>query len=147
MSSGKYATPLSLTLKPSRIATIFYSLSALATLALIVFISVSVEFKLLLISAVLALWIYSLLKERQMLPTLSVSSLSWDDGNRWRLTTPSQIAREASLLSDSVCFPSIVILNFKVNGQYGVTSVVLFNDSTNPESLRKLRVRLQVQAF
>jgi len=146
MSSRKYATPLSLRRNPSRIAACLYVSITGFTVILILFIPLPAVAEVALIAIVLGSLVYALSREWNLLAQRSIQSLTWFDGNQWQLEMADQQKLQATLLADSVNLPYLVILNFRVAGQYWPITLILYRDSCFEEALRQLRVRLRVQA-
>ncbi len=87
--------------------------------------------------------LYVMLCEWQHLPS-AIRRVHWQEGNHWILENGQTQKFEAVLLADSINLPYLVILNFKIRDKFWVKSVVLFQDSLDSESFRRLRVRLKI---
>ena len=146
MSYRKYATPLSLTLKPSRLATLFYSTVALSTVIFSFFIPIATLYQWLTVVFIVFTLIYILSVEWRLLEKLSIGKVTWKEENYWQLETSAGEVVEAELIGDSLNTLYLVVLNFRIEGRRRAKSVVLFQDSADEELLRKLRVRLKVQS-
>ena len=146
MSYRKYATPLSLTLKPSRLATFFYSVVALSTAMFCFFLPIESIYQWGLVICIALTSDYILLVEWRQLKNISIGKITWQEENYWQLETSAGEVVEAELIGDSLNTLYLVVLNFRIEGRRRAKSVVLFQDSADEELLRKLRVRLKVQS-
>jgi hypothetical protein len=68
---------------------------------------------------------------------------AWDTQGTWELTIRSGECLQARLLPDSFVSSPLVVLNFQLGRR---RSLVLTPDNTDPELLRRLRVRLRLQS-
>lgn len=144
MSSKKYATPLRLELKPSRVLFLVLLVLHLAALALTYYLFSNV-FLLLFIAALLIFSGYFVLAGAALKKTSSaVVKLVWDANNEWILETKVGETLNAELMRDSYINSFITVLIFKCEGRMLNTHVVLLKDNVDVNTFRRLRVRLKV---
>ena len=161
MSSKKYATPLRLEIKPSKILLLFLLGIHLVALILIYFLEftlfLSISFyTFIILSAYFVINKYALLNSSK-----AIVKLIWDTNNEWILEAKNGETIQAELKQDSYIHPFISILIFncrqdgvqanagKFTGFYklklGFTcNVILLKDNVNENDFRRLRVRLKV---
>jgi hypothetical protein len=144
MSSGKYAAPLHLELRPSRRLAVWLgvlhattaSVVFLAPLPLLAQVALST---VLIASALRSVRVHALHKGRR-----AVTMLVWDADDRWWLRCSQGDEQAATLLGDSLVQPLLMVLNFRIDGTRRRVSVVLLSDSLPAELLRQLRARLRI---
>ena len=144
MSSTKYAQPLRLHPKPSRILISLLSAGHLGAVLVLIPLDLPLLVKLL-IAAVLAvsLWV-ALRKQPGSVAEGGVRSLIWQADGQWLLETADGEQWPATLHQSTYVHPWMVVLNFRQEGKPGLLSVVLAPDSLDAETFRELRVRLKV---
>jgi len=71
----------------------------------------------------------------------AITALEWRADGSWLLTARNGNNMNLALKADSYVHPALVILNFSGAG-YRLFSVVLFRDSLDDDSFRRLRLRL-----
>lgn len=144
MSFNKYAAPLRLDLQPSRRLALLLGGTHLGALMLLPFLPLPVVLQLG-IGAVIALSLRHALGRYAFLSASpAITGLLWDAKGVWVLETRGGSQLAAQLQTDSVVQPGLVILNFRLE-ERGRRSVVMLADSADPESLRRLRVRLRLE--
>ncbi len=74
----------------------------------------------------------------------AVTELHWDGAEVWTLIGPDGRPQTAKLHGSSYLQPWVVILNFSIGGWIGRT-VLLLEDSVEPEQLRRLSARLRLR--
>lgn len=72
----------------------------------------------------------------------AIVAAAWLGDGRWRLRRRDGVEQEARLLPDSYVHPWLTVLNFRAARR---CSLVLPWDSLDPETFRRLRVRLQLE--
>jgi len=165
MSSNEYATPLTLNLTTSRLATsiIFFVHVAAALLILLVPISAVIK-SLIVIFVLFSLWDIS--KRVLLTKPDSITQIVWGTDNNWTLSTHDGEIRHATLLPSTYVHEWMTALNFKlrsnqlmsnklmsnkkprVNAEYcRFYSCVILPDSIDADVLRRLRVRLRLAQY
>lgn len=92
----------------------------------------------LLISAVMSACRYVLFRGAK-----SVSSVVCEDGESWSLETVEG-QRLTGRLINGTCFqPWLVVMSFKVEGEFRPWSLLLMADSTDSTTFRRLQVKLR----
>ncbi len=145
MSSLKYATPLHLELKPSRLllALLCFMYGGAALVLLI--IPIPVWFSVFLIFLV-ALDLYLQINLHVLMRSKkSVVRLIWLESHQWKIFDCNGECVEGALIGQSYLHTGLVVLRFKTITKKR-RAVIVFIDSMASESHRKLRVRLRLQA-
>lgn len=73
----------------------------------------------------------------------SITELIWDINGKWRLLAQDGKRLNVRLLGSTYLHTRIVVLNFDVDGSK--RSFILLPDALDPDTFRKLRVRLQIE--
>jgi hypothetical protein len=141
MSSPSYALPLRLERRSSR-----YLLTALVGvhgLALLVIPPLPVAWwiKVPVALAIAAQWFVTWRRQLALTSPLAVKGLVWTGENTWELFGADGASRKAKLLPGAYIHPLLVILRFLTEDKHKC-AVVLPRDSLDPDSHRRLRVRL-----
>lgn len=89
--------------------------------------------------------VYTLNQHVLMRDPDTVSELIWDSNGDWRLIARNGTSINAQLLKSTYLHAKIVILNFVVNSRN--RSIILLPDALDPDSFRRLRVRMQLEKF
>lgn len=76
----------------------------------------------------------------------AVRRLVWQADGSWLLEDTGRQMHAAQLLPSSYLHPRLVLLNFRLEDSGRRRNVLLLTDSLDPECLRRLRVRLRVEA-
>jgi len=71
----------------------------------------------------------------------AITALEWRADGSWLLTARNGINMSPALKADSYVHPALVILNFSGTGNR-LLSIVLFRDSLDHDTFRRLRLRL-----
>lgn len=143
MSSPKYAAPLRLKPRPSaRLAALLLlahgaALIILPTLALPVWLIAG------LAGGVIANFYLTFTTHVLRRGKRALVQLVWEEDGRWTLTTGNGEDIEARLLPGSYVHPWLVILNFACGRRK--RSAVLFPDALDPDTFRRLLVRLKIE--
>ncbi|EDZ67956.1 protein YgfX [Nitrosococcus oceani] len=144
MSSPKYAAPLYLKRYPSRTLVVYLVAVHGGVLALLPRLALSWELSILLSSAVIASFYLSLRGQALLLSSKAVVQIFWDSDNVWYLRRRNGREYIGKLLPGCFVGSRLVVLNFVLGAWWQRTSVVLLSDNVDPESLRRLRVRLRI---
>ncbi len=145
MSSLKYATPLHLDLKPSRILLVLLCFMYGGAVLVLLIIPVAGWLSFLLIFLVV-LSLYSQINLHILRKSKkSVLYLVWLEGDQWRIVGNDKKSIDGVLLGRSYLHTGLVVLRFKTVTKEKRIAIV-FIDSVTPEAHRKLRVRLRLQA-
>ncbi len=144
MKSAALYSPLRLQPQSSRrLALYLLSIHALAALSLLaVPMPLWLKPGLLLLLAGSLDWSYRMQVKRSA--QASIVDALWDGEGHWELTLRSGERIQAELLPDSFITLSLVVLNFSTS-RWRRRSLVLTTDNTDPDLLRKLRVRLRLE--
>ena len=92
----------------------------------------------LLFSAVMSARRYILLSGSR-----SISRVICEDGESWSLETAQGRTMTGTLVGGTCFQPWLVVMNFRVEGEFRSWPVVLMNDSTDSTSFRRLQVKLR----
>ena len=140
MSSARSAPPISLELIPSRIFLIGAALSHLLAAASLfaVDLPVGVMAALALLIAASLIFVYACYGHARS--PWFIARATWSSDGQWTLRGAD--GREQSArLQGYYLHPQLVILNFSL-GRFRRRSLVLLPDASDPEAIRRLRVRL-----
>jgi toxin CptA len=121
-----------------------YGLFFVASFVVINLIQVHSILKLLIVSSVLiyGFFIWQLITQQSK---HSILSFHLQPDGKWIIQTRSQLYHAAEMLSDSIVTATIMILKFRLPGQYWTRSCVLLPDSLTATAFRHLLVRLRNQ--
>lgn len=134
--------PLTLELNPSRTLAALLVLAHGGALALLVLLPLAWWARVLLTGALLcSLWL-TLNRHALRRGESAITRLVWENDDTWLLMRADGKEQRAQLKPGSYASPRLVILNFDAGRR--PLSVVLLPDAADTESLRKLRVRLQM---
>ncbi|MCL4316389.1 MAG: hypothetical protein M1527_06075 [Gammaproteobacteria bacterium] len=134
--------PLNLELNPSRTLAALLVLAHGGALALLVLLPLAWWARVLLIGALLcSLWL-TLNRHALRRGESAITRLVWENDDTWLLMRADGKEQRVQLKPGSYVSPRLVILNFDAG--WWPLSVVLLPDAADTESLRKLRVRLQM---
>jgi hypothetical protein len=140
MSPQKYATPLQITLTPSRRLAILFALMVFGALFLPFTVPLHWLLRLLIVAGIATIT-YSSYKSH--FGARRIVGLLWDEEGEWKLTCADGTEHRGTLRGDSVIASGVMLLNYNVGSR--VISTVLFPDVSDGETLRRLRVRLQLE--
>ncbi len=145
MSSGAYAAPLRLELRPSRVlATLLCALHAVAMLSVLP-LSLEWWWRSALLSVVFLSLVHVLRRQALLAGANAVRGLLWESEGSWLLTLGDGRSCAAQLLPGAFVHPWLVVLNFKLeDAWWGSRAVVLCADGLDGQSHRRLRVRLRL---
>lgn len=147
MSSRAYAAPQRFECRPSRFLLI--AAGGVHVLALLVLPTLPLAWwiQLPVVMAVMAQGL--VIWRRYGMPTApqAIKRLVWIDANRWELLGGDGMRHEAALQPGAYIHPWLVILRFSLGeGDKRSCTAVLPRDSLDPDSHRRLRVRLRLQS-
>ena len=141
-ANARHLPDFTVALRPSRCLLVVggavHVLAAIAVLIAALPIGLKVVFSLGLALSLAWFWAcYGLRRWRNY-----IARITWVDG-RWRLENGVGALLAAELI-DGYSHPSVVILNFRLETKRR-RSLTLLPDSTDPDSLRRLRVFLRIR--
>ena len=144
MSYQESVVPLRIKPRRSRILTgfIIFTHGGAVPLSLM---SLPLWAGLVLSSGIVCSLVYTLNRHVLMHGRNAITDLIWDSNGDWRLLTRDGGNHDARLLKSSYLHARMVVLNFAVDGRN--RSVILLSDSLDPETFRKLRVRMQLEQY
>lgn len=144
MSSTKYAQPLRLKPKPSRILIGLLTVGHLGAIAVLFPLDFPLIIKLLIAVVLLVSLVVAWRKQPGKVGEGGVQTLTWKADGDWLLETVDGESLTATLHESTYVHPWLVVLNFRQEGKRGLLSFALAPDSLDRETLRELRVRLKV---
>jgi len=144
MSSTKYAQPLRLKPRASRILMSLLALGHLGALAILFPLDLPLSVKLLIAAALVLSLFVAWKKQPGKVGEGGVQLLTWQTDGEWLLETGDAQQFTATLHESTYVHPWLVVLNFKRDGQRGLLSFALAPDALDKETFRELRVRLKV---
>ena len=86
--------------------------------------------------------VYSLNRHVLMTVDDAITELTWESNGEWLVVMRNGTRLSAQLLQSAYLHARLVILNFALNGRN--RSVILLPDTLDPDTFRRLRVRLQL---
>jgi len=135
------SAPLYLELRPSRIFALVLLVIHLGAVGCLLMVPLPWPVRVVAAGTVLFSFRYTLFRRALLRHDKSVTALLWDDLGEWKLFFSS--GEEAARLEPDTFVSSwLVVLNFSAASATGRHSVVIFPDSLDRESFRRLRVRL-----
>lgn len=144
MSSTKYAQPLRLEPKASRILISLLIAGHLGAIAILFPLDLSVSIKAVVAVILLVSLVIALSKQPGRVGEKGVQTLVWQADGDWLLETVGGEQLKASLHESTYVHPWLVVLNFRQEDKPGMLSFTLPPDSLDAEIFRELRVRLKV---
>jgi hypothetical protein len=144
MSSTKYAQPLRLNPKPSRILLGLLTVGHLGAIAVLLPLDFPLIIKLLIVVVLLVSLVVAWRKQPGKVGEGGVKTLIWKADGDWLLETIDGESLNATLHESTYVHPWLVVLNFRQEGKQGLLSFVLAPDALDHEIFRELRVRLKV---
>lgn len=137
--SVKYATPLHLDLKRSKIFDLYLYSVFLITLFSIYLLPIALIMKILLSVMSVVACIYAFKSHQKP------QSLVWQENNHWLLRYGKDTV-SAELIEDSFAISWLVILHFKTDSGSRCSQLVCY-DSLDSRLFRQLKVRLKVEGL
>lgn len=144
MSSTKYAQPLRLEPKPSRILIILLTIGHLGAIAVLFPLDLSLVVKLGISAVLMVSLVVALRKQPGRVGEGGVQSLVWKVDGDWVLETIDGESLNVTLHESTYVHPWLVVLNFRQENKRGLLSFTLAPDALDKEIFRELRVRLKV---
>lgn len=137
--SVKYATPLYLEFKRSKLFGLYVYFVFVITLFSVYLLplALSIKFLLIVICGVVCLFVYKAESKLQ--------SIVWQEGNHWLLNFDNQTL-VAELNESSFAISWLLILNFTADNGARCSRVVCY-DSLDSKIFRQLKVRLKVEGL
>ena len=142
--SGKYATPLFLEVRPSRLMAAWLLLVTVAALLVLWLMPIPGWLTLLLTFAVLPGLLMAWRKQVRRCHPDAVCSLVWGEGRQCRLTLHSGQQQVVELASRAFILPWLVIVYFE-SPLWRPQQLVLLPDMLDADVFRRLRVRLKIE--
>jgi hypothetical protein len=142
MSSARYAAPLRLEPRRSRRLAVYLAAAHGGALALLPLLPLGMPVVAVLAGLIVLSWAWNQATHVWLRRDRSIVSLVWLADGTWRLTDRGGTTRVCRLRWDSYVHPWLTVLNFTGASR---CSVVLLPDSLDPETFRRLRVRLGLQ--
>jgi hypothetical protein len=144
MSSTKFAQPLRLKPKPSKILMTLLAVGHLGAIAVLFPLDISLPVKLSIAAVLVVSLVVAWSKQPGQVGEGGVEILTWQADGEWLLETRDGQHFKASLHESTYVHPWMVVLNFRQQGKRGLISFTLAPDALDPETFRELRVRLKV---
>lgn len=144
MSSEKFAQPLRLKPKPSRILMVLLAAGHLGAVAVLVPLDLSIAVKVVIGLVLLVSLVVAWRKQPGQVGEGGVQTLTWQADGEWLLETIQGEQFKATLHESTYVHPWLVVLNFRREGKPGLLSFTLAPDTLDRELFRELRVRLKV---
>lgn len=139
MSSSGYAAPLRLELRRSRRLALYLAVIHAGALALVPLLPLGVPVGALLAALILLCLVRNVSTRVLMRGRRDIVALVWTREGDWRLQERGGRLHVCRLRPGSYVHPGLTVLNFSGGRR---CSVVLLPDSLEPETFRRLRVRL-----
>lgn len=144
MLSAKYAAPLCLKRCPSRTLAVFLTALHGGGLLLLPWLAIPWELAGCLGIGISVSFYLSLRGQALLSSPRAIVQVSWDGQGVWRLRQRNGIEWIGKLLPGYFSGPHLVLLNFILRPWWRQANVVFLADNIEPETLRRLRVRLRV---
>jgi toxin CptA len=142
----EYAAPLCLKRRPSRILIVFLVAIHGGALGLLPWLALPWGLVILLGVGVMVSGYLSLREQALLATPRAIVQVSWDRGeDSWHLYQRDGRERVGKLFTGYFIGPRLVILNFVLGPWWRRVNIVFLPDNTDPESLRRLRVRMQIR--
>ena len=142
-SSQRFAVPFRFGLRGSLILAGLLSIVYGAAIVVTANLALPIVIKVIAVVMVLAWLIHQLRRHVLFKGRRAVSTMIWEGGDQWQLISPAGMSREARLLGNSFAHPWLVVLNFRVEGESRLRSVVMMIDSTDSTAFRRLLMRMR----
>ncbi|MBI5450633.1 MAG: hypothetical protein HY940_04675 [Gammaproteobacteria bacterium] len=144
MSSSVYAQPLELSPGRSRLLQLYLLASHGGALALLLVLDISVIYRMLLVLLIVCSLAVLYRNQQLRLGRRVIHQVLWRPDGSWRLDIGGSVIEGAVLCPDTFVHPWLIVLRFAARRR-GYT-LVLLPDMLDPQTLRRLRVRLRHQA-
>lgn len=143
VSSKRYAAPLTIELRPSSRFLLFLSLTHVLALLALLLCRFDTTVTIVIAALVIAGFVYSLRRHVLLKAPMAITKLRWDEHDQWFVENRRQETTAVRLDVQSFRYAWLLVLNF-VSEENKKYTVVLFRDSTDAVSFRRLKVRLLV---
>lgn len=143
MSSPRFAVPFRLRLRGSFLLGGLCLVGYGAALVWLFSFAIPFWIKLLILPLVLVSFVTACRRHVLFNAPEAISELSWAGGADWLLYEVSGQALDARLLGSSFAHPWLVVMNFRVEGERRIRSVVMFPDSCDTTSYRRLLTKMR----
>lgn len=144
MSSAKFAQPLRLKPKPSRILMALLVAGHLGAMAVLVPLDLSLPIKIVIGVMLLVSLVVAWRKQPGQVAEGGVQTLTWQTDSEWLLETLDGEQFKATLHESTYVHPWLVVLNFRAENKPSLLSFTLAPDALDAEIFRDLRVRLKM---
>jgi len=144
MSSKKYAAPLQIEVRSSRLLLMLFSCLHLVSFLLLFLMPLPIELTLFCVIFIVISGIYVVVFHALKHSSASIVGLVWDRNDDWLVLDKSGKQWEVVLDGNSFVHPWFSILNFKQENKWLSQSVMLLSDNVDKNDYRRLRVRLRV---
>lgn len=144
MSSTKYAQPLRLNPKPSRILISLLTVGHLGAIAVLFPLALPLFVKLGIAAVLVVSLVIALRKQPGRTGEGGVQALTWKADGDWLLETAEGESLNATLHESTYVHPWLVVLNFRLEDKRGLISFALAPDALDADTFRELRARLKV---
>ncbi len=146
MSSTAYATPLRLELKPSPVLLSVLTVAHMGAAGLLLTTSLPAWATSCLALSVLASFLWLATRYALLMQPGAVVWLLWRTGNDWLIGARNGTRTTAHLNPESFVRPWLTVLLLAPASGGPTRNVVIFPDSLDAESFRRLRVRLRLES-
>ncbi|MET0106298.1 MAG: protein YgfX [Sedimenticola sp.] len=130
-----------LELKPSRAAIMAVGFLHLLTLGLVLLLPLSIQFNVLAVAILMASGYLSWRRHLSASDSRAIAAVEWGSDNRWILYDRCGEGQEMQLMDSTVVLPRLIVFQF-ASSQHPRRSLLVHEDSADPEMLRKFRARL-----
>ncbi|MES9968322.1 MAG: protein YgfX [Sedimenticola sp.] len=130
-----------LELKPSRAAMMAVGFLHLLTLGLVLLLPLPIQFNVLAVAILMASGYFSWRRHFSASDSRTIAAVEWGADNRWILYDRCGEGQEMQLMDSTVVLPRLIVFQF-ASPQHPRRSLLVHEDSADPEMLRKFRARL-----
>ncbi|MET0101565.1 MAG: protein YgfX [Sedimenticola sp.] len=130
-----------LELKPSKSAIMAVGILHVLTLLLVLLLPLSIQFQLLTVAILMASGYLSWRRHFSASDSRTIAAVEWGADNRWILYDRCGEGQEMQLMDSTVVLPRLIVFQF-ASPQHPRRSLLVHEDSADPEMLRKFRARL-----
>lgn len=134
---------LDLSLRPSLTLNLLLAMTHLLSLVLVWSMSPALGFQPGISLLLVASFVFYLRRDGLLAAPGSIVHIRFDHDGKCRYQTRDGAWFEANVLDSTLSTPWLGILNLKTRGQLLTRHAVIFSDSADAETLRKLRVLLR----
>jgi len=158
VSSKKYATPLRLEIKSSKLLFSFLLFSHLLAAGIVIYLNIDKLLTALLVTLIYWSAYTTISKHAWKKSSNAIVGLVWDANDEWFLKFKSGEEITARLHGESFTHPMLTVLNFRSQGVVYETqekpplyaklhpgySVIILKDNVDKNDFRRLRTRLKI---